>query len=132
MKELRPEVVADLALRSVLVCQQEAEAAGFPEEAAQDIWEGIMDDDTNGWSDREFLEWTKKMDKKYGCDSSVGINSFMGLYGACSAAISRLGEAMALIVDDDVPFEPNCPDCGHEDVHFQDRIWLCDCCGHSW
>ena len=97
MKELRPEVVADLALRSVLVCQQEAEAAGFPEEAAQDVWEGIMDDDAKGWSDRKFLNWTKEMDKKYGCDSSVGINSFMELYGACSAAISRLGDAMAVM-----------------------------------
>jgi hypothetical protein len=37
------------------------------------------------------------MDKKYGCDSSVGINSFMELYGACSAAISRLGDAMAVM-----------------------------------
>lgn len=37
-----------------------------------------------------------------------------------------------LVFVNSVPFDPNCPNCGHEDVHFQDKIWLCDCCGHSW
>jgi ribosomal protein L37AE/L43A len=35
-------------------------------------------------------------------------------------------------VDENVKFEPSCPNCGHEDVHFADRTWVCDCCGYSW
>ena len=41
-------------------------------------------------------------------------------------------EGQLVSVDENVPFEPSCPNCDHEDVHFQDGTWLCDCCGHSW
>ena len=33
---------------------------------------------------------------------------------------------------DEIKFTQECPVCGHDVLHFENRLWRCDRCGHSW
>jgi hypothetical protein len=33
---------------------------------------------------------------------------------------------------DEIKFTQECPVCGHDVLHFENRLWRCDRCDHSW
>jgi len=74
-----------------LTCGSEAVAHGFPPEAGHDTYDGCVADDIEGWDEQTFLDWTHKMDEKYGTSDLPGINSLMKLYGDCSKIMGRYG-----------------------------------------
>lgn len=67
-----------------LACGAEAVARGFHPEAGYDIYEGCCADALQYRSEQEFLDWTYRLDEKYGCDSTDALNPLMELYHACS------------------------------------------------
>ena len=70
-----------------LACGEEASSRGFPPEAGYEIYDGCYADALQARSEEQFLDWTYRLDSKYGGDSSVGINSLMKLYEACSQIV---------------------------------------------
>ena len=91
--------INELIIRCVTRCEAEAVAMGFPPEAGYDMLCGCVADDTQNWSDHQFLEWTKLMDKKYEeiikpAISSTGKNPLMDLYAACSKIMGEYGELL--------------------------------------
>ncbi len=86
--------IARILAECRLACGAEAVARGFPAEAGYDTYQGCCADDIEGWSEEQFLDWTYRMDKKYGCDSAVGINPLMELYEACSKIMGRYGDLL--------------------------------------
>lgn len=86
--------LASLIVKCRLACGAEAVARGFPQEAGYDMYDGCCADDIEGWSEQQFLDWTYRMDKKYGCDSSVTLNPLMKLYEACSQIMSSYGDKL--------------------------------------
>ena len=33
---------------------------------------------------------------------------------------------------EEIKFRQECPVCGHDVLHFENRLWRCDSCDHSW
>ena len=81
--------VARILAKCRLACGAEAVARGFPPEAGYDIYYGCYADALQARSEEEFLDWTYRLDEKYGCDSSVAFNPLMELYHACSEIMQR-------------------------------------------
>lgn len=86
--------IGEVIVRCRLACGAEAIARGFPEEAGYDMFDGCCADDIEEWDKETFLAWTYAMDRKYGTDSSVGINPLMKLYEACSKIMGDYGDAL--------------------------------------
>lgn len=60
----------------MFACEAEAVAQGLPADLGKDIYLGVLDDISQGWSKKEFNEWGKGLDKKYGFTSNSPLPSF--------------------------------------------------------
>jgi hypothetical protein len=75
---------------SRLRAEAEAVSLNLPQSLALDIWEGILQDDNNDWSDREYLEWTKTIEAKY----SLDWEQWKDLYREVSLVMSEFGDKL--------------------------------------
>ncbi len=72
-----PTEIARILNQCRLACGAEAEARGFPSEAGYDMYYGCYADALQARSQEQFLDWTYRLDEKYGGDSTVALNPLM-------------------------------------------------------